>query len=95
MTVRRLDLQFLSYVELNVAGKCHSKTLGDSRPWSEKPNGEERLHVVGSRKCAWEIPIWEHYQDWHGGGFSIVDPPMRELHYRKLRKILFYETDEQ
>ena len=49
-------------------------------PGSEKTNVAARLHVIGSDTCVWTMLIWEHYQDWHGGGFCRVDPPMRELH---------------
>ena len=41
------------------------------------------------------MSIWEHYQYWHGGGFCRFDPPMRELHWRKLNKTLFYEIDAE
>ena len=87
--------RFPSYVELKVTWKSRSGTLGDSRFGSEKTNGAARLHVVGSEKCVWEMPIWEHYKYWHDGGFCIVYPPMRELHRRKLSKTLVYETDAQ
>ena len=93
--VHRSDLWFPSYVELKVTWKCHSGILGDSRSESEKKNGLERVHVVGSHKCVWEMLIWEHYQDSYGGGFCRVDPPMWELHWRKLRKTLVYETNAQ
>ena len=91
----RSDLQLMSYVELKVAWKCRPGTLSDSQFGSEQPNEATRLHVVGFEKCVWKIPIWEHYHDWHDGGFYRVDPPMRELHWRKLRKPLVYETDAQ
>ena len=91
----RFDLRLPSYVELQVAWKCRSGTLGHSRSESEKPNGAARLHVVGSDRCVWPLLTWEHHQDWHGGWFFKVDPPMRELHWRKLRKTLVYKTDAQ
>ena len=61
----------------------------------EKKNGRARLHVIGFYKCFWLMSIWEHYQDYHGGGFCRFDPPMRELHWRKLSKTLVYENDAQ
>ena len=94
-TVHRFDLKFLSYVELKVAWKCCSWTLGDSRSGREKPNGEAIFHVVGFDKCIFPILIWEHYQYWHGGCFCKVDPPIRELHWRKLSKTLIYKINAQ
>ena len=95
LTAHRSDLRLPSYVELKVAWKCCSGTLGDSRYGRKKPNGVVRLHVVDSEKSIWAMPIWKHYQDWHDGGFCRVDPPMRELHGRKLKKILVDEIDAQ
>ena len=89
----RSDLWFPIYIELKVASKCGSWTLGDFWSWSKKPNGEAQLHDIGSCKCVWEIMIWKHYQQSHGGGFCRFDPPMQELHSRKLRKILVYEIN--
>ena len=41
------------------------------------------------------MSIWEHYQQWHSQGFCRVDPPMQELHWRKLSKTIVYKTDAQ
>ena len=84
---------FSSYVKLQVAWKCHSGTLGHSRSGSEKPKGTTRLHVIGSYRCVWPMLIWEHHQDWHGGGFWKVDSPMQDLHWRKLNKTLVYKIE--
>ena len=91
----RSDLWFPSYVKLEVTWKCRSWTLGHSRSRSENTNGEARLYAIGSDRCVWPMLIWEHHDDWNGGWFFRVDPPMRELHWRKLSKILCYETDAQ
>ena len=95
-TSRWSDLRLPSYVELEFAWKCRSGTsFGHSRSGREKPNGAARFHVVGFEKCVWRMLIWEHHQDWNDGWFYRVDPPMRELHWRKLSKTLVYENDAQ
>ena len=80
-------------VQLWFSWQDRARKLGHSRSKSEKQNIEARLDVIGSDRCVWPNPIWEHHQDYNGGWFCRVDPPMWELHWRKLNKTLVYETD--
>ena len=95
LMVHRSDLWLTIYVQLKFVQKCGSWRLSDFRSASKKTKWSSiiaihwLLQACMGKDDMGTIPIVSRWI------FGRVDPPMQELHSRKLSKTLVYEINAQ